>query len=123
MPRKAKQHSDPDQLPLAMPEKNAAAPAKPTAAPPKPTAAPPKSTAAPAETTVAPPRPTAASPEQEAKVALARRAKVSAVPGHLKLVFSLDLPREVAERLVARAIREGKNLDALVAELLAQRPD
>jgi len=123
MPRKAKQHSDPDQLPLAMPVKNPAAPAKPTATPTEPTATPARPTAAPAKATASPPRPTGASPEQEAKVALARRAKMSAIPGHLKLIFSLDLPREVAERLVARAIREGRNLDALVAELLAQRSD
>src|SRR5262249_22512405 len=116
MPRKAKQPSDPDQLPLAMPVKGTAPPVASAATPAKPTATPAKPAGLPA-------RPPGTSPEQEAKVALARRAKVSAIPGHLKLVFSLDLPREVAERLVTRAIREGKNLDALVAELLAQRPE
>jgi hypothetical protein len=35
-----------------------------------------------------------------------------------KLTFTLDLPRELAERLSARAIREGKNLDAVVIETL-----
>jgi hypothetical protein len=30
----------------------------------------------------------------------------------------LDLPRALAERLSARAIREGKNLEALVLEAL-----
>jgi len=31
------------------------------------------------------------------------------VPGHVKLTFALDLPRELAERLSARAIRQGVN--------------
>ena len=53
-------------------------------------------------------------------MALARRAKMSALPGHLKLVFTLDLRRALAERLTARAIREGKNLDALVIELIEE---
>jgi hypothetical protein len=34
------------------------------------------------------------------------------------LVFTLDLKRPVAERLSARAIREAKNLDQLVVEIL-----
>jgi hypothetical protein len=36
------------------------------------------------------------------------------VPGHVTLTFTLDLPREAAARLSARAIREGVNLDAVV---------
>jgi hypothetical protein len=46
-------------------------------------------------------------PEQAAEADIARRAKPSVVPGHVKLTFTLDLPRELAERLSARAIREG----------------
>ena len=57
-------------------------------------------------------------PEQAATVAIARRAKPSAVPDHVKLMLTLDLPRALAERLSARAIREGKNLDAIVIEIL-----
>jgi hypothetical protein len=38
--------------------------------------------------------------------------------GHVKLTFTLDLPRELAERLSARAVREGKNLEAVVIEIL-----
>jgi hypothetical protein len=34
------------------------------------------------------------------------------VPGHVKLTFTLDMPRELAERLSARAIREHVNLEA-----------
>jgi hypothetical protein len=40
------------------------------------------------------------------------------VPGHLKLTFTLGLPRELAERLSARANREGRNLEVVVTELL-----
>jgi hypothetical protein len=50
-------------------------------------------------------------PEEAAKVAIRRRAKPSTVPGHVKLVLTLDLRRALAERLSAKAIREGKNLD------------
>jgi len=38
----------------------------------------------------------------------------------VKLTFTLDLPREVAERLSARAIREGINLDAVLADILGK---
>jgi hypothetical protein len=61
-------------------------------------------------------------PEQAAKVAIARRAKPSALSGRVKLVLTLDLRRVLAERLSAQAIREGKNLDALVAEILDAAP-
>jgi hypothetical protein len=53
-------------------------------------------------------------PEQAAKVYIARRVKPSVVLGHVKLTFTLDMPREVAERLSARAIRDGANLEAVV---------
>jgi hypothetical protein len=33
------------------------------------------------------------------------------VPGHVKLTFTLDLSREVAERLGARTIRDGVNVE------------
>jgi hypothetical protein len=36
----------------------------------------------------------------------------------VKLTFTLDMPRALAEQLSARAIREAKNLEALVAEIL-----
>jgi hypothetical protein len=57
-------------------------------------------------------------PEQAAKVAVARRAKPSALPDHVKLVLTLDLRRALAERLSAKAISEGKNLDGVVIEIL-----
>jgi len=36
----------------------------------------------------------------------------------VKLVITLDIPLELSERLSARAIREGANLDAVVVEML-----
>jgi hypothetical protein len=38
-------------------------------------------------------------PEQAAKAYITPRAKPSVVPGHKKLTFTLDIPRELAERL------------------------
>ena len=70
-----------------------------------------------------PPKPKARprqTPEQIAKGSIARRAKPSVVPGDVKLVVTLDIPRELAERLSARAIREGVNLEAVVVEMLAR---
>jgi hypothetical protein len=40
------------------------------------------------------------------------------VPGHVKLTFTLDMPRELVERSWARAIREDVNLEAAVVEML-----
>lgn len=45
------------------------------------------------------------SKEQAAKVAIAPRAKPSAVPGHVKLTITVELERALAERLSARAQR------------------
>jgi hypothetical protein len=59
-------------------------------------------------------------PEQAAKAYIARRAKPSVLPGHVKLAFTLEMPRELAERLSARAIRDGVNLEAVVVERRAE---
>ena len=57
--------------------------------------------------------------DQAAKLAIARRTKPSAVPGYVKLTITLDLKRELAERLSARAISAAtKNLEGVIAELL-----
>jgi hypothetical protein len=58
--------------------------------------------------------------DQVAKAAIARRAKPSAIPGRVKLTFTLDLKRELAERLSARAIRETKNLEGVIADILEE---
>jgi hypothetical protein len=60
----------------------------------------------------------AVEPEHAAKLAIDRRARPSTLKGHVKLALTVDIPRALAERLSARAIREGKNLEALVAEIL-----
>jgi hypothetical protein len=40
------------------------------------------------------------------------------LPEHVKLVLTFDLRRAVAERLSAKAIREGRNLEGIVIEIL-----
>ena len=57
-------------------------------------------------------------PEVAAREYIKRRAKPSVVPGHVKLAFMLDIPREVAEKMSAIAIREGVNLEAVVVHIL-----
>ena len=63
-------------------------------------------------------RPRNIDPDAVAKVAIQRRAKASTVPGHVRLVLTLELPRAVAERLSAKGIRDGKNLEGVIAEIL-----
>lgn len=61
------------------------------------------------------------SPESLARAAVAHEGQ--AQPGDkVKLTLRVTLRRAQAERLTARAIAEGKNLDALVAELLEAAP-
>ena len=57
-------------------------------------------------------------PEQAARVYIAKRAKPSVVPGHVKLTMTFDMRRDLAERLSVRAIGDGVNLEAVVIELL-----
>jgi ABC-type uncharacterized transport system substrate-binding protein len=53
-----------------------------------------------------------------------QRARSLVLPGYVKLTFTLDVPRALAEQLIARAIREGKNLEALWPRFSnAQRTD
>ena len=57
-------------------------------------------------------------PEAAARLAVARRAKPSSVPDHVRLVLTLELRRELAERLSERAIREEQNIEAIVIALI-----
>ena len=57
-------------------------------------------------------------PAAAAKVAIARRAKPSPVPDHVRLLLNLELRRELAEKLSERAIREERNIEAIVIALL-----
>ena len=57
-------------------------------------------------------------PAAAAKLAIARRATPSAVPDHVRLVLTLEVHRELAEKLSERAIREQRNIEAIIIVLL-----
>ena len=57
-------------------------------------------------------------PEQAAKLAIARRAKPSPLPGYVRLVLTLELRRELAEKLSQQAIRSERNIEAIVISLI-----
>jgi hypothetical protein len=57
-------------------------------------------------------------PAASAKLAIARRAKPGTPLGHVRLVLTLELRRTLGEQLSDQAIRTGKNLEAVVIELL-----
>ena len=60
----------------------------------------------------------AGTPEATAKRAVDRME--TTISGHrVKMPLTLFLAREVAEYLVARAVREGKNTPGVIAEILA----
>ncbi len=65
----------------------------------------------------------ATEPEEAARAALAHEALPAPSGDKVKLTLRVSLSREQAERLTARAIREGKNLVALVAEILEAAVD
>jgi hypothetical protein len=64
------------------------------------------------------PLPSALEPEEAAKRAIAHRAKPGAPQGYVRLVLTLDLRRALAEHLSATAIRSGRNLEAVVIDML-----
>ena len=68
-----------------------------------------------------PPPPKRCVGETPELVAIARRAKPSAVPGNVKLTMTFDIPRRLAEQLAAQAVREGVNLEAVIVELMRRR--
>jgi hypothetical protein len=61
------------------------------------------------------------SPESIAHAAVAHEGQTEP-GGKVKLTLGITLSRAQADRLTARAIAEGKNLDALVAEILEAAP-
>ena len=66
-----------------------------------------------------PPRAGAApTPEQTAKIVTDKRKSPPGQPDKAEITLRLVLPRAVLERLSARAIREGRNVEAVVAEIL-----
>jgi hypothetical protein len=56
--------------------------------------------------------------DRAARFAIARRAKRAGTSDKARLTLTIFLARDKAERLSARAIREQKNLEAVVAEIL-----
>jgi len=59
---------------------------------------------------------------EAARAAMAHEPHASPSGEGIKLTLTVTLSQEQAERLTARAIREGKNLEALVAEILEAAP-
>jgi len=62
--------------------------------------------------------PTVLASQAAAKRAIARRAKPASVPGHVRLILTLEVRRELAEKLSVQAIREQQNIEAIVIEEL-----
>jgi hypothetical protein len=60
-------------------------------------------------------------PDNIARAAVAHEGQ-AVLGGEVKLTLRVTLSRAQAERLTARAIGEGKNLNALVAEILEAAP-
>ncbi len=54
---------------------------------------------------------------------MAHEPKATPSGNKVKLTLTVLLSRQRAEHLTARAIREGKNLEALVAEILEAEAD
>ena len=57
-------------------------------------------------------------PEQIAKKAVAKRPTVPGRPDRVEVTLRFTLSRALMERLTARAIREGRSVEAVVAEIL-----
>jgi len=57
-------------------------------------------------------------PEVAARLAVARRAKLSPVPGYLRLLLTLEVRRELAEKLSLRAIKTEENIEAIIIGLI-----
>ena len=76
---------------------------------PKPSAIPPDRS---------PPKKIPPTPEQLAKAAVAKRPAVMGRPDRVEVALRFTLSRAAMERLTTRAIREGRSLESLIAELL-----
>ena len=66
------------------------------------------------------PRGTVPEPEEAAELAIARRAKPSPIPDHVRLILTLELRRELAERLSLKAIKSERNIEAIVIGLIEE---
>ena|SRR5215471_13367071 len=63
-------------------------------------------------------RPHVLEPEVAARIAISRRGKPSAIPGYIRLLLTLELRRELAERLSLKAIKSERNIEAIVIGLI-----
>lgn len=68
-----------------------------------------------------PPKKIPPTPDQIAKAAVAKRPAVLGRPDRVEVVLRFTLSRPAMERLTARAIREERSVEAVVAEAL-ERP-
>ena len=66
----------------------------------------------------APARRALPSPEEVAKIVTDKRPSPVGQPTRVEISLRLVLPRPVLERLSARAIREGRNIEGLIQEIL-----
>ena len=57
-------------------------------------------------------------PETAARVAVSCRAKPSPIPGYVRLLLTLELRRELAEKLSLKAIESERNIEAIVIALI-----
>jgi hypothetical protein len=64
------------------------------------------------------PQKAALTPEQIARKVTDKRPSPVGQPTKVELTIKIVLPRELAERLTARAIREGRNIEAVIQEIL-----
>ena len=64
------------------------------------------------------PRPTRPTPEQFAKTVTDKRPSPPRQPEKVEIILEIVLPRALAERVSARAIRETREVEALIAEIL-----
>ncbi len=53
-----------------------------------------------------------------ARLAVAGRAKPSPISGYVRLLLSLEVRRELAEKLSLRAIKTEENIEAIVIALI-----
>jgi len=65
-------------------------------------------------------RPRVLEPEVAARVAISCRAKPSSLPGYVRLVLTLELRRELAEKLSLKAIKSERNIEAIVIALIEE---
>jgi len=57
-------------------------------------------------------------PETAARVAVSRRAKPSSIPGYVRLLLTIELRRDLAEKLSLKAIKSERNIEAIIIGLI-----